>query len=226
MRASIRQGIRAHKVVRPTVLFKYAFSSNPSTPTWTVANGSFQSGSGGNARNGNSTGFPSDAHAHKTISPAQPVLAAGIAMRTYSTSTPYNWTADTDADDFGLMSFCGDSGATCHIYLDWASNFIQARLGQRGTVLATASVATPNTVVGQFVYFEAEVKVDDVAGYVKVWQDNVLVINYTGDTRNGGTSTNLDTVKMGGFWPMNNWLDDFYIAAGRYGDPGDVNLLP
>lgn len=212
--------------VAGTVLFRWNFDVAPNTtatPAWTVANGTFAVGS---ARHG-ATGvvWQSDCHAHKTLT-AQSTLACGYAIRNTATTAPYNWFGpDTDADDFGIMSFCGDAGATCHIYLDWSGNYIQARRGQRGTVIATASSPMPTTTVGQWVYLVAEVTVNDTTGTVKVWMDGTLVINFTGDTRNGGTSTSPDTVKIGGFYATDVGMDDLYIATGYLGDPGDVTDL-
>jgi len=202
-------------------LWKYDFEAGaPSVANdWTLGEGSFFSNIG---RHGFGIGWASDCHGHKYVG-AQTTLAAGVALRHVSSVTGYTWTADTDGNDFGIMSFCGDSGATCHIYLDWdGTNHIQARLGRNGTVLATSSTPTPNSTVGQWVYVEGEVLIDDTAGYVKVWQDDVQIINFTGDTRNAGTSTSPDTVKMGGFWPQNLFTDDLYINTVRLGDPGDV----
>lgn len=211
------------------VLFRWDGAAAPSTSTgnepWTVANGGYWIGGGQRNGSGSFNGFASDCHAHKTVT-AQPVLACGLAIRNSGSSAGYSWTTDTDSDDFGLMSFCGDSGATCHICLTFdGTNHIQARRGRLGTVIATAATPMPNTVVGQWVYVVCEVKVHDTAGYVKVWQDDELVIDFSGDTKNGGTATDLDTVKVGGFWPTNVTIDDLYIATESIGDPGDVTSL-
>lgn len=210
--------------VDPTVLFAWNFDTAPTTPAWTVANGTYYGT--GSPRNGTAIGWQSDCHAYKTFATAYPTLACGIALRSPGATAPTRWwVADTDADDFGLMSFCGDSGATCHVYLETGSDsVIRAYRGQRGTLLATASAAFDTSTVGLYQYLEAEVTVHDTAGRVQVWIEGTRVMDFTGDTRNGGTS-DLDTVKLGGYYPDNLITDDLYIATGRYGDPGDVTPL-
>jgi len=212
------------------VLFRWDGAASPSTSTgnqpWTVANGTYYAGTQRNG-SGSGNGWQSDCHAHKTVT-AQPVLACGYAIRSAASSAPISWTTDTDGDDFGVMSFCGDSGATCHINLTFdGTNDLQVRRGQAGTVIATAVDALPTDAsgLGVFFYIVAEVKVHDSSGYVKVWIDDVLVVDFTGDTRNGGTATDLDTIKVGGFYPTNVVIDDLYIATASIGDPGDVTSL-
>lgn len=208
-----------------TALFVDPYETAPSTSgahPYDLAEGTYFGGFG---RHGTGIGWQSDCHAHKTVS-AHPTLAAGIAIRNVGSVPGYSWTADTDGNDFGLLSFCGDAGAVCHVYLDWDGvNRLRVWRGQRGTVLATATVATPNDTVGQWLYVEAQVTVADSGGRIQVWQDDALLIDFTGDTRNGGTSTDLDTIKMGGFYPTNLDTDDFYIAITRLGDPGDVTYV-
>lgn len=218
----------------PVALFRWDGAASPSTGSgnqpWTVANGTYY---GGTQRNGSGSGngWQSDCHAHKTVT-AQPVLACGYAIRNSGTSAGYSWTTDTDGDDFGIMSFCGDSGATCHINLTFnGSNEIEVRRGKGGTLIATSTSPLPNDIVGEWIYLIGQVKVDDSAGYVKVWMQReaestpTLIVDFTGDTRNGGTSLDLDTIKIGGFYPINVVIDDLYLATGSLGDPGDVTSL-
>lgn len=213
------------------VLFRWDGAGSPSTSggnqPWTVANGDYWIGEQRNGT-GSGNGFQSNCHAHKTISPAQPVLACGLAIQSSATSAPVSWTTDVDGDDFGLMSFCADSGATCHIMLTFdGTNDLQVRRGQHGTIIATAVDALPtdSSAISTWYYIVTEVKVHDSAGYVKVWVDGTQVVDFTGDTRNGGTSTNLDTLKVGGFYPTNVSIDDLYLAIESIGDPGDVTNL-
>jgi hypothetical protein len=215
-------GLPAAPIDSGDVLFTWAFDTAPTTsgsPAWDVANGSYYTTT--TSRNGPSVvGWQSDCHAHKTVA-VQTRLAAAVAVRAASSTTPTTMGDDTDSDDFGLFSFCATSGSAPLFYLGWDSTFAYLKLytGQRGTAVGTSATRMTNTV-GAWDYVELEVQLG-TSGYAKVWLNGAVVITYTADL--SGTAS-LTTVKMGGFLP-NLSLDDFYIATGRLGDLGDVSLL-
>lgn len=122
----------------------------------------------------------------------------------------------------------GDGGATAHVAIgvDQATSKWQARRGvttgsmTNGTALATDTGAAAQA--SRWYYVEGEITIDDTTGICNVWVDGVQVIAFTGDTRNGGTSTNIDRVAVQGDAGGNNaWFDDLYILN----DQGSVNNL-
>lgn len=86
---------------------------------------------------------------------------------------------------------------------------IQLQLGTSGVVLGTSGVAlTLNT----WHYLELKVTIADSGGNAAVRVDGVERINFTGDTRNGGTSTLIDAVQLHGGSNTTPAFDDLYIV--------------
>lgn len=122
----------------------------------------------------------------------------------------------TDTPSSALMVFSfRDSGAVQHLTLaqDTATGAtIKLRRGSAtGTLIAdTGIVPTP----GAWYYVEMQATIDDTVGICKVKIDNVLVIDYVGDTRNAGTANIKSILGMqsvsGGSWKQ----DDFYVLNG------------
>lgn len=212
-----------------TLLLKEPWSSGGATAAWTST--SFGSPAVG-GRNGYGFSFDNPTHYAKTVTAGDEhaTFIVGFAVKTAPTD-------DFDADDNGFISFWGDAGATCHVYIgnDHATtNPIQIRQGVRGTVLASSASATsvywPDS---NFHYLEVKCTLSDTVGSVAVKVDGTTVATFSGDTKNGGTATVLDTIKIGGFYPNTVILDDLYFFNGAgsapyndfYGDPGDVTNL-
>jgi len=89
---------------------------------------------------------------------------------------------------------------------------ILVRLGSNGgTVLATS---TQTSTTAAWHYLEVAVTIHDTTGTVVVRMDGVGWINFTGDTRNGGTVTTIDQLNIGyrnagaGYSSAH---DDFYV---------------
>jgi hypothetical protein len=84
---------------------------------------------------------------------------------------------------------CSDSAGTSHIYLtaDPSSGAIKAYRGtmHTGTLLATGSA--PSTV-DEWNLIEFRVSIDDSTGVVQVKLNGDMVIDFAGDTRNGGNA--------------------------------------
>jgi hypothetical protein len=145
---------------------------------------------------------------------------------------------------FGLFS---DNGTTGHLYLyrnhsnsiqlfrgDLAGGTFQFPMGS-GTLLATSPVGTLD---GNWHYVEMSATIHDSTGSVTVKVDGTTVLTFTGDTRNGGTSTNIDTVKFkAGRYNVDTVgtisIDDLYICDGTgtvnntfLGDVRVQSLLP
>lgn len=91
----------------------------------------------------------------------------------------------------------GDSGATMHLtVLRNASGFMEVHRGPyNGTLLATGTTNIPTG----WVQVQVRATISDTVGIcqVKVNGQSGLDINYSGDTKNGGTATTIDKVWFG-----------------------------
>jgi len=103
-----------------------------------------------------------------------------------------------------------DSGGTTHgeISIDENGTLRLYRGTYAGTLLATSAVGVmPNDT---WKTVEWRIQVDDTTGVSEVRVDNVVVMTFSGDTRNGGTA-NVSKFQ----WDYNNylqtWLDNLYI---------------
>lgn len=123
--------------------------------------------------------------------------------------------------------FYGDSGATSHVNLRHTITTLQLYRGD-GTLLATSPAGVIAT--NQWLYIEMSATIADSGGRVIVKANGVTVIDFTGDTKNGGTNTTIDTVVLShGNAGANNFLfDDLYICntAGSVNNTflGDVRV--
>jgi hypothetical protein len=113
------------------------------------------------------------------------------------------------------MYFQGDSGATIHIAvrLNQDGSVQVRRGGDAGAVIASAPAGSVPGLGWH--YMECRVIISDTVGVVEVRMDgsSTPVINFSGDTRNGGTSTNIDYLggSGSGATGYNEW-DDMYVV--------------
>ncbi len=117
--------------------------------------------------------------------------------------------------NFGLSSevpvqFCADAGVTTHLSLVFdSSGHLQLKRGTSGgTVLATSTQVYPTNT---WRYIEMQATIDDATGRCIVRVDGVVWIDFTGDTRNAGTSVLTDTLKFSGYSSGNQRWDDLYV---------------
>lgn len=91
----------------------------------------------------------------------------------------------------------GDGGTTLHltIYGSEISGAIQVRRGDgNGTLLAESA---PGVIqVGTWHHVEIRATIADSGGRCEVWVDGAKVIDFTGDTKNGGTASQIDSVEF------------------------------
>ena len=114
------------------------------------------------------------------------------------------------------ISMGGDSGATLHLLLSRNASTGQLELYRNFTLIATGTL---NLLVGVWYYIEFQATINDTTGtgIVRINGDTNPDINFTGDTRNGGTSTNIDAVAI---WTSSTtYFDDFYVLNST----GSVN---
>lgn len=111
-------------------------------------------------------------------------------------------------DNQAFFSICGNSNTTYHLSLNWTSDG-RLRLSRAGTTLGT-SAAIFNPMLWH--WFEIKATIADSGGMCIVKVDGAEVLNFTGDTRNGGV---LETVSGFAFvMGTATWtrLDDFVVC--------------
>lgn len=131
-----------------------------------------------------------------------------------------------------LMTFMGDSGAVSHVFLgtgdrDNSVTVYRGIFNGTKTALFTCTVSA-NT----WHYYELKATIDDTTGYVELRIDGSVTGSFTGDTRNAGTSTQIDAINMAG--SQNNtgitvYWDDLYVLDTTGSAPyntylGDVRV--
>jgi len=106
----------------------------------------------------------------------------------------YYWGgAGTNSATQRIISVFGDAGATLHGFLGVTNaGAINAHNGA-ATVLSTVA-----TIVAGWNHFEWTQTVSDTVGTIEVRMNGVVVYTFSGDTRNGGTLTTLDSFALGG----------------------------
>lgn len=111
-----------------------------------------------------------------------------------------------------LAIFCSDLGSVQHVvFTVTATGYPQLRLGSEGgTVLGTGATALS---VGVWYYIEIKASISDTVGTAVLHIDNQTVVSFSGDTKNGGTSTNIDYVSLSPatFRGYGATYDDLYI---------------
>lgn len=176
--------------------FFESFDTGISKPEWTTPVGPYMPGYG--ARTGIACGSVSNTLAL----PASTSKTVGCAY--------YDGSGGGTSDHF-IIAFYGASGKHISLSRDSSQRLTVYRGGppnEGGTLIATSPIAYPT---GQWRHIEMKVTVDDAVGTVQVKQDGVLVIDFTGDTRNGQADALLRNV---GFNHAGNTLrawDDLFV---------------
>jgi hypothetical protein len=112
-----------------------------------------------------------------------------------------------------LFAIRSDSGSLTHLtFCTLSTGVVRIRRGTAtGTILADSAIGIVS--VDTWHHFEIRATIADSGGRVEVWVDDVKVIDFTGDTRNGGTKTDIDNTgygrTLGGNWD----LSDISIAS-------------
>lgn len=121
------------------------------------------------------------------------------------------------AGNGGGLAFYGDGGTTLHVYFFLTSAGTLTVYRGGGTTLASASVSP----AGYWHYIEVAVTISDTVGTVEVRIDGAStpVINFSGDTKNGGTNTTIDACALYTASSSASYFDDWYICN----DQGTTN---
>lgn len=147
------------------------------------------------------SGFDS---ASRLMTPASK-LYIGFAVK-------FNNRADSMAPFIQLL---GDGGLTSHLY------FVHAPAGQLvvrlndygGTILGTCAISATD-----WQYIEIYAYIADSGGVVQVRINGQQLINFSGDTRNGGTASSISSIALRTSY-ANYCFDDLYICD----DTGTAN---
>lgn len=117
----------------------------------------------------------------------------------------------TDPSARSLVSFHADAGATTHVNV--RINATGAVEIYRGAVLLAATASGIISTLDNWYYIEVSATLSDTVGNVVVRVDGAVVLTFTGDTKNAGTSTLIDAVGVG-YWTSGVQ----YFAYGRFDD--------
>lgn len=168
-----------------------------------------------------SKGYNNGGMLYKTI-PASASIVVGFAAH-YNTNMS-GWPGV-------FVVIMGDSGTTNHIHLatgDVAGTVEVSRgFYTSRTVLYTASVP-----VNTWNYYELRVKIADAGGYADLKINGASAGTFSGDTKNGGTSTSIDRIGLygsGNNTGINIYWDDLYVVDETGSAPynsylGDVRV--
>jgi hypothetical protein len=134
------------------------------------------------------------------------------------------------------ISLWGDGGTTQHLTLTIeTTGVINLRRGTAsGTIIATGSASWPG--LSQWRSIQIQATIADAGGTCIVKLDNATIINFTGDTKNGGTNTTIDRISPNVGGSSAPLLDDLWICDGvdataTQGAPnndflGDIGVFP
>ena len=117
----------------------------------------------------------------------------------------------------------GDSGATTHLSLAFPTTTTIDLVRGTSTVIASATLSQPLT---WGTYLEVSASIADAGGTCVVRANGTTLINFTGDTKNAGTGSWVDTVtiiKATGFTP-GLWIDDLYFCDSIGSAPNNTFL--
>lgn len=132
------------------------------------------------------------------------------------------WKSD---QNLTAISFWGDSGATQHILINLTQSTHTISIARGGTTLATSAAGVWQDNV--WFYIEASCTVADSGGTVEVRinGNSTPVVSFTGDTKNAGTSTNIDAVQWEiGANGTTSKVDDIYACNSSGSSPSNTFL--
>lgn len=146
-----------------------------------------------------------------------PSAAATCIAGAFCYNDGSSWGSTTAGSQF--IEFLGDAGAVQHLCVKvTADGHIEARRGgPNGTILATSTyVLTAN----QWHHWELKGTIADAGGICILRIDGVEVLNFTGDTRNGGTLATVSSVRFGSNAGGSKWTS-IVIMDGTGTDHND-----
>lgn len=127
------------------------------------------------------------------------------------------------------FGFFTDAGVTQHISVGFRNNGCEVRRGNTaGTLIDSYTGGSLAAAVWYAV--EIYVKIADSGGRVTVKLDGTTIVDFTGDTKNGGTSSDLDKIQLNGNGVV-VLFKDLYVCDATGSAPyntflGDVRTAP
>lgn len=201
------------------LLFMDGFDAGDALVKWTSYTGSNSSSTDTRFGTGRSWSISDKNNYLSKSIPATAQLFLGFAMK-YS-----GYASGQQA----FLTLYGDSGATAHLQLQFTNSSTLALL-RGGTVIATTPLAPPLT---WNTYFEISATINATTGTCIVRVNGANVINFTGNTKNGGTNTTIDTISFFGaqanFTVYSTIIDDLYVCDATGTAPyntflGDIRI--
>lgn len=122
------------------------------------------------------------------------------------------------------LQLLGDTGATMHLMVTLVPNGIRL---YRGATQIGSYTTTINA--SQLYYIEMSATINDTTGTCQVRYNGQLVIDFTGDTKNGGTNNTIDTLILIANGSVQPIFDDFYLCDDTGAAPhnnflGDIRV--
>lgn len=120
-----------------------------------------------------------------------------------------------------FVYFGGDTGTTTHLALRYSSSGVLT-LSRGGTDIASAAAPTSQT----WRYFEVSTNIHSSTGQCIVRIDGTQVINFSGNTKNGGTASSIDRITFGHLYATNEltYVDDLYMCDSTGSAPYNTFL--
>ena len=117
------------------------------------------------------------------------------------------------------ITLSGDAGATSHLTLmsNATTRALELRRGNTsGTLIATSTIVIP---IASWAYIEIQATIADAGGtcVVRLNGSTTPAINFTGDTKNAGTATTIDSITLLAYRPATQGgissaiFDDLYV---------------
>lgn len=138
--------------------------------------------------------------------------------------------AGTNMSSTNILRVYSDNNTTQHLSLSMdANNRLVVYRGSvsSGVVLGTSSV--PFSILGHWRSINVYFKIDDAAGRAVVRVDGSTQIDFTGDTRNGGSSTDIDALRFDLPSGSTNGIADLVVCDGlgsvNNTYPGDIACI-
>ena len=194
------------------LLFMDGFDAADYLIKWSPGTGTYGSSTSTNFSVGRSVYmYAAGGYLKKVFAPVSQVFV-GFAMFQDASPTPNQ----------AFLTILGDNSATSHLTVQF-TNTTTLTVARGGTTLASATV-TQRTAWGN--YFEVSASIDDTVGQCIVRVNGVTVINFTGDTKNGGTNTTIDAVAIGDYGAYNQvcYFDDLYLCDSTGSAPYNTFL--
>ena len=145
---------------------------------------------------------------------------SGFALRAGANMNQQNiYTVYSDLNTTPQLTLSMDSSNRLTVWRGLASS--------GGTLLATSAV--PFSILGQWRSINVYFRVDDATGRAVVKVDGTTQIDYSGDTRNGGSSGAIDAVRASVSSNASNGIADLVICDGlgtvNNTYPGDIACI-